>query len=220
MRGVFSLILVSSFMLAACSSQGHPNRLKSLDDLNYFQIIQVNSISNSATSGSDDQYPYYIVCADADENCFQTMGSSKQLTPVRTLNSDFASNGNATAIENTSSQYPDNSFSMPFVVHFDYARSNIAAEFHQRLNTFSSQYAGKKSIHITGYTDNLGLPDGRIHNIALALDRASSVSRYLVTRGFPRTMISLEAKALCCYIDSNENEEGRRKNRRAEINFL
>ncbi len=200
MRGVFSLILISSFILTSCSWERSSSKLGSISNIDYYQIVQTRAIDSIAIPGADDQYPYYVLCASTDDSCYQALDVSSQLSPVR---------------QQRSTMTP-----LPLMIHFDYASSNITAEFHNRLNAFSSQYTGTESIRITGYTDNQRLPDGQISNIELALDRATSVSRYLVARGFPRHMISLEAKELCCYIGPNENEQGRRKNRRAEINFL
>lgn len=219
MRGVFSLILISSFILTSCSLQGSSPKLRSLSNIDYYHIVQTRTIDSTAVPGADDQYPYYVLCASTDDSCFQAMDASSHLTSVR-RQPVLSPGGNVSTIASAFNHHHASTVLVPFIVHFDYARSNITTEFHKRLNDFSSQYAGTKSIRITGYTDNQRLSDGQISNIALALDRASSVSRYLVARGFPRHMISLEAKELCCYIGTNENEEGRRKNRRAEINFL
>ncbi len=220
MRGVFSLILISSFILTSCSWEGSSSKLGSISNVDYYQIVQTRAIDSFAVPGADDQYPYYVLCASTDDSCYQALDASSQLSPVRQQNVSFSQDGNVSTIAGASSQQHVTMTPLPLMIHFDYASSKITTEFHNRLNDFSSQYTGTKSIRITGYTDNQRLPDGQISNIELALDRATSVSRYLVARGFPRHMISLEAKELCCYIGPNENEQGRRKNRRAEINFL
>lgn len=221
MRGVFSLILISSFILTSCSLQGRSQKLSSLSNIDYYQIVQSRAIDSTAVPGADDQYPYYVLCASTDDSCFQAMDASSHLSPVHRQNVGFSSSGNVAAIAGASNQHHDSMVSLPLTVYFDYARSSISTEFHDRLNTFSNRYAKTNQlIRVTGYTDNQRKSKARISNLTLALDRASSVSQYLVARGFPRHMISLEAKELCCYIDSNENEQGRRKNRRAEINFL
>jgi flagellar motor protein MotB len=73
---------------------------------------------------------------------------------------------------------------------------------------------------VTGYTDSLRVSTPTVGNEWLALERARSVKRELVSLGYPENKILLEAKFLCCYLDTNETESGRYHNRRAEISLI
>jgi outer membrane protein OmpA-like peptidoglycan-associated protein len=108
-----------------------------------------------------------------------------------------------------------------FRVNFDYASAVLTDRFQSLLQSFVDDYPHKhKIIRVTGYTDSGTTPDGKIGNEWLALERAISVKKQLINSGYPETQILLEAKFLCCYIDSNESETGRYNNRRAELSLI
>ena len=69
-------------------------------------------------------------------------------------------------------------------------------------------------IEIIGHTDNKGSKD---YNFQLGLKRAKEVMNYLVAYGANPRKINIESKGEKLPIDSNQTEEGRSKNRRAEV---
>ncbi len=69
-------------------------------------------------------------------------------------------------------------------------------------------------IVIAGYTDGSGSKE---NNAKLAEDRAKTVAHYLIEKGISEERITVGGRPLCCYVASNDTEEGRAKNRRAEV---
>ncbi len=109
-------------------------------------------------------------------------------------------------------------------VHFAYASHRVTEKFRSLLNEFVTRFGGKQrrvpDIRVTGYTDNVTVPNPTVGNEWLALERATSVKSELVALGYPERRILLEAKFLCCYLDTNKTEAGRQNNRRAEISLI
>ena len=73
---------------------------------------------------------------------------------------------------------------------------------------------GDKPVTITGHTDNVGNPTA---NLALSNDRAEAVKQYLIGRNIDATRLSTTGKGDADPIASNDNEEGRTRNRRYGI---
>lgn len=69
-------------------------------------------------------------------------------------------------------------------------------------------------IVVAGYTDGTGSSDA---NARLAKARAEAISDYFVQKGIPDGRIITGGRPLCCYVASNDTEEGRAKNRRVDI---
>jgi outer membrane protein OmpA-like peptidoglycan-associated protein len=69
-------------------------------------------------------------------------------------------------------------------------------------------------IVIAGYTDNIGSLGP---NKKLAEERAQAVADYFHEKGIVPKEIVTGGRPLCCYVASNDTEEGRGKNRRAKI---
>jgi outer membrane protein OmpA-like peptidoglycan-associated protein len=69
-------------------------------------------------------------------------------------------------------------------------------------------------IHVNGYTDDKG---GYTININLSEFRATSVKSYLVGKGIDMTRIKVKGYGSERPRSSNSSEEGRRLNRRVEI---
>jgi general secretion pathway protein A len=70
------------------------------------------------------------------------------------------------------------------------------------------------AITITGYTDSHG---DKLYNVMLSAERANRVKAYLVQRGVPASNIKVFGKGPENPIESNATLEGRKKNRRVEI---
>lgn len=73
---------------------------------------------------------------------------------------------------------------------------------------------GDKPVLITGHTDNVG---NSTANLALSNERAEAVKQYLIGRNINATRLSTTGKGDSDPIASNDNEEGRTRNRRIEF---
>ncbi|ERL55788.1 OmpA/MotB domain protein [Psychrobacter aquaticus CMS 56] len=71
-----------------------------------------------------------------------------------------------------------------------------------------------KPVLITGHTDNVGNPTA---NLALSNERAEAVKQYLIGRNIDAARLSTTGKGDSDPIASNDNEEGRTRNRRIEF---
>ncbi|MGP5010216.1 MULTISPECIES: OmpA family protein [Psychrobacter] len=76
------------------------------------------------------------------------------------------------------------------------------------------QRVGDKPVLITGHTDNVG---NSTANLALSNKRAEAVKQYLIGRNINATRLSTTGKGDSDPIASNDNEEGRTRNRRIEF---
>ena len=108
-----------------------------------------------------------------------------------------------------------------FRVHFEYASAELSNTYQSLLKSFVDNFPHQQAaVRVTGFTDSGSNPDGTVGNEWLALERALSVKKHLINLGYPESQVLLEAKFLCCYIDSNESEAGRLNNRRAELSLI
>ena len=76
------------------------------------------------------------------------------------------------------------------------------------------QRVGDQTITVTGHTDNVGNTDA---NLLLSNERAKAVKQYLIGRNIDAARISVAGKGDSDPIASNDNEEGRTRNRRIEF---
>ncbi len=76
------------------------------------------------------------------------------------------------------------------------------------------QRVGDKPVLITGHTDNVG---NSTANLALSNKRAEAVKQYLIGRNINASRLSTTGKGDLDPIASNDNEEGRTRNRRIEF---
>lgn len=70
------------------------------------------------------------------------------------------------------------------------------------------------TVVISGHTCTMG---SRAYNEALAKNRANAVQAHLVFRGVPAKQIESKGYAFDKPVASNDTEQGREKNRRAEV---
>lgn len=104
----------------------------------------------------------------------------------------------------------------PIFIHFrvnkahPYDQAEIASVVHAA--ELASQH-GIKVIHIVGYTDNTG---EHAYNMNLSIRRAESIRKILLKEGIKAT-ITVKGRAEANPVASNATEEGRAKNRRAEV---
>ena len=69
-------------------------------------------------------------------------------------------------------------------------------------------------MKIEGFTDNTGSSE---FNEKLSLDRAKAVRKMLVTRGIEPSRITAEGRGSASPVSSNDDDDGRAKNRRVEV---
>jgi len=105
---------------------------------------------------------------------------------------------------------------MPGNVTFATNSSDINASFYNVLNSVAivlKKY-DKTLIDVTGHTDSTG---SDATNQKLSLDRASSVSRYLISQGTSSQRFLINGAGESQPIASNNTADGRAQNRRVEI---
>lgn len=73
------------------------------------------------------------------------------------------------------------------------------------------------SVLVVGYTDNTGSIQG---NLQLSAERAKRIAAYLAQKGIPDDRIHIVAVGEHYPVASNKTSIGRNANRRVEINFL
>jgi outer membrane protein OmpA-like peptidoglycan-associated protein len=212
-----TICLSSVLVMGGCASgnfQG--SELPSLKEQSSYQIIQVNSNHDHSVLRDN---PYFIVCKGNDCPLI-TKKTPLSFKPVKTA---LAMNTKGRTVDGKNTTYLKKTVSIleQFRVHFDYASAKVSDTYQTLLKSFVKDYPHQqKTIRVTGYTDSDSKPDGTVGNEWLALERAISVKNELIDLGYPDSQVLLEAKFLCCYIDSNESEAGRHNNRRAEISLI
>lgn len=109
------------------------------------------------------------------------------------------------------------------IVNFRFNRSTLTKQDVRLIDKKikSLGYSSNIQILIIGFTDNV---EGRVSkhhaNEILANKRALAVKKLLVRKyGVAANKITVRGKPLCCYVATNKNKGGRKKNRRAQINI-
>ncbi len=69
-------------------------------------------------------------------------------------------------------------------------------------------------VEISGYTDAMG-PEQ--YNLELSRRRANAVARYLTEHGVGKNRLAIKFFGESNPVDTNETDDGRRKNRRVEF---
>ena len=70
---------------------------------------------------------------------------------------------------------------------------------------------------ISGHTDNIG---NNKFNMELSVNRASSVKKILENLGVDSESLKIVGHGETKPVESNDTRQGRKKNRRVEINFI
>ena len=104
-------------------------------------------------------------------------------------------------------------------IFFDSDKSSLKESSIPELNKLLEilNYYPELKIEIQGHTDNVGEDS---YNLKLSQDRAQSVLNWLGEKGIDQDRLSAKGFGETKAIASNENEEGRAKNRRTEILIL
>jgi outer membrane protein OmpA-like peptidoglycan-associated protein len=116
------------------------------------------------------------------------------------------------------SQTSDNRLKLdiPSDVSFDTNRSDIKSNFRPILDRFAQTLNENPATNVTiiGHTDNTG---GDAINQPLSLDRAAHTRDYLTARGVNPARVTVEGRAAREPVASNDDPNGRARNRRVEI---
>jgi outer membrane protein OmpA-like peptidoglycan-associated protein len=107
---------------------------------------------------------------------------------------------------NPISDYPTNSAEVP-----DFQK--------QALRDLASELKSNKfiTVVVSGHTDITGSPD---YNMKLSMRRAANVKAYLIAQGVPADRVKIEYYGITRPIASNDTTEGRKKNRRVDIEII
>ena len=105
---------------------------------------------------------------------------------------------------------------LKYVVFFKHNSNQLPQETRDTLDRIIDRVAEHRitAIRITGYTDSHG---DRLYNVMLSAERANRVKAYLVAGGVPASKITVQGLGPENPIESNATLEGRKKNRRVEI---
>ena len=74
--------------------------------------------------------------------------------------------------------------------------------------------SASQRIKVIGFTDNSGSKQA---NKIVALGRANSIAKLLLSSGVNSNQVEVISKPHCCYLNNNENRKEMGKNRRVEI---
>lgn len=99
-----------------------------------------------------------------------------------------------------------------FVSDSNELRPSETAKLDKVADTVSLQPEAR--LVLIGYTDSVGSSD---YNLMVAESRASSIKFYLVAKGINPLQIAVVGKGARDFVATNDSEEGRRLNRRVEI---
>lgn len=104
-------------------------------------------------------------------------------------------------------------------LYFDTNKASIKPESFETLNNLVEMlnYKPMVKIEIGGHTDNVG---GEALNLKLSEDRAKSVKTYLEKQGIKGDRLKAVGYGQTAPIDTNDTPEGRKRNRRTEIQIL
>lgn len=105
---------------------------------------------------------------------------------------------------------------VPISVHFDFAEADLTKAGLAQLNQVLPLIRDDDTLLIHGRTDALSSTK---FNDRLARRRADVIAAWLKQRGVKNPM-EIEAQGRCCYVASNDSDEGRAANRRVEIHFI
>ena len=105
------------------------------------------------------------------------------------------------------------------VIYFNHNSNELSEESKQKLDQIAKVLIENphSQILINGFSDSSG-PDS--YNQLISESRAVVAKVYLVAKGAKPSQIDIEGRGAQNFIGSNESEEGRKLNRRVEINFV
>lgn len=103
-------------------------------------------------------------------------------------------------------------------IHFQHNSNEIPAEAYRTLNRIADFMIrnSETQIKIKGYTDSFG---SYSYNIMVSEQRANTIKNYLIAKGVKPPKMAAFGLGPQDFVAGNESEEGRRLNRRVEIEF-
>lgn len=106
----------------------------------------------------------------------------------------------------------------PFIVFFDFDKSDITTDAADILNRAAQAYkeTGQASVTLAGHADAAGPAD---YNVGLSQRRADAVRKYLAGQGVPETAVTSEAFGETRLLVETADGVREPQNRRVEINF-
>jgi OOP family OmpA-OmpF porin len=112
-------------------------------------------------------------------------------------------------------------FVKPFVLqelHFETAKSEILPSSFEELDELADHLISQPELNllVMGHTDNRG---NEKTNLKLSESRAHAVADYLVSKGITRGRLAWQGFGSTKPVVDNVTEEGRRRNRRVELQF-
>lgn len=101
-------------------------------------------------------------------------------------------------------------------IHFDFDEASLKNEAKAKLNRAAKKYHRSQAteLEVIGHTDSIG---DEKYNQKLSKERAKAVKAYLVTKGISPQQIQIVAEGESNPISTNNTEEGRAENRRADV---
>jgi OOP family OmpA-OmpF porin len=103
-------------------------------------------------------------------------------------------------------------------IYFEHGSANLRPDARALLEKVGSALAASElepfSFRVEGHTDDTG---AETYNANLSNERAAAVKAYLVGRGVAANRLLVVGKGEGHPVAPNDNEDGRRKNRRVEI---
>lgn len=105
------------------------------------------------------------------------------------------------------------------IIEFESGSATLTANGRAILDEMATalQQIGERQVQIIGHTDNVG---AREANVALSMDRAIAVKRYLEARGVSAGNLSVQGLGPDRPVADNATAEGRARNRRIEFRVL
>ncbi|MGA1869639.1 MAG: OmpA family protein [bacterium] len=110
-------------------------------------------------------------------------------------------------------------FDLKSAVNFDFDKFTVKTDYYERLGKVVDclNLQPSMKIEIIGHTCSIGPKE---YNQMLSEKRARAVMKYFLEKGVAKERLSTNGLGLTRPIASNETKEGRRKNRRVELNLL
>lgn len=108
---------------------------------------------------------------------------------------------------------------LPDGVTFDFGKANLKPQFYPALDQVASTMAeyNQTVVEVSGHTDSIGSDQA---NQALSVQRANSVSNYLMGKGLVRERFEVVGMGERYPVASNDTDSGRAMNRRVEIRVV
>ncbi len=142
----------------------------------------------------------------------QSAQTKKVLEPAKTNASALTKTKTSSAVEKA-----EEYLSLLLTIDFDFAKYFVKKEYNDDIKKVADTMKEnpKAQAVIKGHTDNIGK---RAYNMLLSKKRANSLKQYLVKKfGIKASRIATIGYGFDKPVASNDTEEGRQKNRRAEV---